>query len=191
MANESLPFERLTRQLANLGPDDLVSLLKAIDELRQTHSSDPAYQGQLFRAEGIVFETKPDPTVTLRDMLPLIAELNPAQLQVLHTLIPCYFDGMKHIGGEHVSATWGTTHPALSQAVQITVGSPVHISPDDMLQREELFKSVIALVQPAQEAKAAGDNQKALELFDEAMRLLKDQGFSGPMLDYLQNLLKS
>ncbi len=191
MTDERQPFERITRALVDLGQDDLLNLLKAVEELRLKQFPNPSYKGQIFRAEGIVFEEPSDQPMTLQEMLLLLRDLDPAELQVLSTLIPSYLDGMRGTGPQHVSATWGTTNPAVAFASNVGWTGPTAFSPSDMQQRAEIFKACMALIQPAQEAKAAGNHALASQLLEQAMNLLKEQGIPDPLLEHLRNLFLS
>ena len=188
MADELLPFERITQALANLSWDELRSLVKAVDELIRRLG--PTLAGQQFKAEGLFFEERSAPSITLDEMLQLINALNPAELTVLSSLIPYYFDGMRHYDGQRVSATWGSpsTHLRFLRVVRQDWLLPEDVSQDDIQQRFDLANSIRDLVQSAQQAKAAGDQQKVSELFEQAMSVLKDHGFSGSQLETLRNL---
>lgn len=191
MAKEMLSFERLTRALTNLSQDDLLSLLKAVDALMPTKFSDPALSGQIFNAQGTFYKELSEVHMTLDEMLELIQGFNPAEVEVISHLVPYYFDRARHSTGQQVSASWGTTSSRVRYASNVWASAPDGVSLDDMQQRAELFKSFITLLKPAQDAKAAGDNQKAAELFEQAMSLLNEQGFTGPELERLRNLLQS
>lgn len=188
MLEPMVPFQRLTQELANLNEADLLILLKAVEGLMHTKTSDPALGGQVFQANAVFHRTPSDERMTMDEFIQIIQDLNPAELEIIYHLIPYYFDREIHRDGQQVSATWGQLAPCWRDYF---VSVPLGISRDDMQKRDERFKSLIALVRPAQEAKAAGDYQKASELFEQAMNLLKDQGVSGPMLEYLRNLFKN
>src|SRR5260221_7322061 len=109
MADEKRSFERLTQALAHLSDHELLSLLRTIDGLRHPMYSDPALRGQVFEAQGTFYQQPVGQPLDFKDMLQLINTFNPAELQVLHTLVPYYLDRTRHTDALQVSATWGTT----------------------------------------------------------------------------------
>src|SRR5262249_48046371 len=150
--------------------------------------SDRALKGQTFQAEGTFYKEPSEQPMTVEEMLNLIREMNPAELQVLSHLVPYYFDPARHSNGQKVSAGWGTSSPLAGYSSTIWTSLPDGVSSDDLEQRAELFQSVMTHLQPAMDAKAAGDNLKATELFDQAMALLKEQGFGSPEFERFREL---
>jgi hypothetical protein len=169
----------------------LLSLLKAIDGLMHATSSDLALRGQIFKAQGTFYRQPPGQRLTLEEMLQLLTTLNPAELQVLHTLVPYYFDRTRYADGQLVSATWGTTSPHLQYASNVVGSAPEGVSLDEIEQRTEQVRAFMTLFTSAQQAKAAGDDKKASELFEQVIALLKEHGTSEPMLDYLRSLFQN
>ncbi|MEP7287413.1 MAG: hypothetical protein ABI947_16775 [Chloroflexota bacterium] len=164
-------------------------MLTAVNEQKIKHISDHSYIGQQFHAEGVIFETPSDDPMTFHEMLLLIQDLNPAELQVLGSLIPAYFDGVQHSGKEHVSASWGSPNP---RVLRFDIGRSgfSNLSQDEGLRRAELFKSSLAFIQPAQQARSAGNYELASELFEQAMNLMKEQGIDNLTLESMRKLFQ-
>ncbi len=80
-ADERLPFTKITQALPNSRMDDLLSLLKTVDELTSKAFSD--FRGQEFQAEAAFLERPTDQYLTLDQSLQLIKGLNPAELDIL------------------------------------------------------------------------------------------------------------
>jgi len=190
MSQEKQPFERLTQALPYLGDADLLTLLKAVDELGHAIHSDPVLQGQRFEAQGTFYSQPFGPSLALEEMLQLAKTLNPAEMLVLRTLVPYYFDRNRYADGQQVSASWGTTSPHVRYSSNVMTSAPWKLSSEDMQQRNELFKSLVGFVQSVQKARAAGDNQLAAQLLEQVTSSLKDQGISGPYLEYLLSLFQ-
>jgi hypothetical protein len=182
MPEEITSFEQFVGAIGHLGKDELLKLLNAVDELIPTTSSDSSYNDEVFRAEGSFFEVPSDQPIPLDEMLQLIQRFNPAELRVLSSLIPFYMDRARHTDGQLITVRWST------RSVGVLGTAPKGLSQADIEQREEAFKSLINLLHPAQEAKAAGDQQKALELLEQAMSLLKVHGISEFELQRLRDL---
>jgi hypothetical protein len=190
MGEPALPFQHLTQALANLNEADLLSLLKAVDGLKLARNSDPALVRQLWQATGIFHQSPSEHPLTLAELVQLSQNLNPAELEVLSTLITFHLYRDSYTDGQQVSASWGSTNPHVAYRTDVSVSGAEGVSWEDMQQRADLFKSVVALIQPAQDAKTAGDNQKATALFEQAMRLLAEQGFEEPILAVARNLFQ-
>ncbi len=132
---------------------------------------------------------------------------------VLDNLIPYKFVGVRYSGGDHYSSHVGPTGDSFSSTGMI-YAVPKGVSLDDIQQRDklreftsnlvmyctlgrgaqddiqrpaQLIKSMVDLAQSAQQAKAAGNQQKASELYKQAMSLLKEHGVSGSWLELLRN----
>lgn len=192
MADENPAFVRLKRALANLSEGDLLALLRASDDLREAASKNPAFEGKHFEAEGKFDKGHADISLPLDEMLRLMKELNPAELKVISTLAPSYFDETRQSFGMKVSATWGTRYP---ETTDLRVGYSESVfqgfdgvSGEDVAQRMALFQTMVPQIRAIEDAKSAGDMSKAMELFEQAISLLKNQGISDAAIRRLRDV---
>ena len=191
---EETPFQKITQSLVNLSEVALLSLEKLVWDTQMQMLANEELKQRQFSAEAEFSDQKASEEMLSVDIIKLaIADLNPAEIDVLHTLITWHLDKAHHYAGQRKTASW-RSNSGFSLGVQSFVtmrGDYSALKASQLGPRTEATKAVKEMTDSMAQASAAkkiGDKKRALELIEDAIKLAEQAGVPSYMLQRMREL---
>ncbi len=191
---EQTLFQKITQSLVDLSEVELFSLEKLVwDTKIEMLSNYELMQGQ-FSAEAEFSDQKTSEEILSLDTIKLaIAGLNPAEINVLHTLITWHLDKVHHHEGQRRTASWRSDNGVLLgvssfMTMRADYSAPKTSQLGPETEAIKAFKEMTDLMEQANAAKKIGDKKRALELIEDAITFAEQAGIPSYVLQRMREL---
>ena len=191
---EETPFQKITQSLVNLSEVALLSLEKLVWDTQMQMLANEELKQKQFSAEAEFSDQKVgEEILSFETIKTAIAVLNPAELNVLHTLITWHLDKAHRHEGLRATASWASNSGSFLgvQSFETMQGVSSALKTSQLGPRTEAikaFKEMTDLMEQASAAKKIGDKKRALELIEVAIKLAEQAGIPSYMLQRMREL---